>query len=105
MRWKAIMYNTGCKQNEYIEKYWLKTLNSPKEIKELSTFEKDLIVVVKDIKFRNARSDFQTRLQEDIRSIHNSKKAIAFADKTSNVYRLTKEEHNKLLWNAITLKY
>ena len=89
MRWKAIMYKTGCKQNEYIEKYWLKTLHSPKEIKELSTFEKDLIAVVKDIKFRNARSDFQTRLQEDIRSIHNSKKAMTFADKTSNMYRLT----------------
>ena len=32
---------------------------------------------------------------------------MAFADKTSNInmYRLTKEEHNKLLWKAITSKY
>ena len=32
---------------------------------------------------------------------------MAFADKTSNInmYRLTKEEHNKLLRKAITSKY
>ena len=95
MRWKAIMYDTGCKQ----------TLHSPKQVKELSAFEKDLIAAVKDIKFRNARSDFQITLQEDIRLIHNTKKTMTFADKTSNMYQLTKEEHNKLLRNAITSKY
>ena len=58
MRWKAIMYDTVCKQNKNIEKYGLKTLHSPKQVKELSAFEKDLIAVVKDIKFRNARIDF-----------------------------------------------
>ena len=91
--------------NRNVEKYGLKTLHSSKQVKELSTFEKDLIAVVKDFKFRNARSDFQTTLQEDIRLIHNSKKTITFADKTSGMYRLTKEEHNKLLRNAITSKY
>ena len=105
MRWKAIMYDAGCKQNRKLEKYGLKTLHSPKQVKELSAFEKELIAVVKEIKFRNARSDFQTTLQEDIRLIHNSKKTINFADKTSNMYRLTKEEHNKLLRNAVTSKY
>ena len=78
---------------------------SPKQVKELYTFEKDLIAVVKDIKLRNTRSDFQTALQEDIRLIHNSKKTITFADKTSNMYQLTKEEHDKLSQNAITSKY
>ena len=83
----------------------LKILHSPKQVKELAAFEKELIAVVKDIKFRNARSDFQTTLQEDIRLIHNSKKTMTFADKTCNMYRLTKEEHNKLLRNAVTSKY
>ena len=45
-----------------------------------------------------------TTLQEDIKLIHNSEKTMTFADKTSNIYQLTKEEHNKLLQNAITLK-
>ena len=77
----------------------------PKQVKELSAFEKELIAVVKIIKFRNTRSDFQTTLQEDIRLIHDSKKTMAFSDKISNMYRLTKEEHSKLLRNAITSKY
>ena len=106
MRWKAIMYAAGCKQNRNLEKYGLKTLHSPiQAVKELSAFEKELIAVVKEIKFRNARSDFQTTLHEDIRLIHNSKKTMTFADKTSHIYRLTKVEDKKLLRNAITSKY
>ena len=74
------------------------------ELLKISSEEKDLVAVVKGIKSRNARSYFQTTLQEDIRLTHNSKKTVTFANKTSNMYRLTKEEHNKLLRNVITLK-
>ena len=79
------MYDAGCKQNRKVEKYGLKTLHSPKQVIELSVFEKELIAVVKDIKFSNTRSDFQTTLQEDIRLIHNSRKTMTFAYKTSNM--------------------
>ena len=48
---EAIMYDTGCKLNGNEERYALKTLRSSKQVKELSSFEKDLIAVVKDIKF------------------------------------------------------
>ena len=58
------MYDTGCKQNRKVEKHGLKTLHSPKQVNDLSEFEKDLIAVVKDIKFRNAGIDFQVTLQE-----------------------------------------
>ena len=30
---------------------------------------------------------------------------MTFADQTSNMYQLAKEEHNKLLQNAVTSKY
>ena len=43
--------------------------------------------------------------RKDMQLIHNSKKTLTFADKISNMYRFTKEEHNKLLRNAITSKY
>ena len=67
-----------------------------------SKSKKILIAVVKNIKVRNARSDFQITFQKDIRLIHNSNQTLTFADKTSNMYGLTKEEHNKLLRRAIT---
>ena len=85
-----------------LEKYGLKTLHSLKEVKEPSVFE-ELIAVVKDINLEKREVIFTT-LQEDIKLIHNSKKTMTFADKTSNMYQLIKEEHNKLLRNAITLK-
>ena len=55
-----------------------------------------MIAVVKIIKFRNARSAFQTTLQEDTKLIQISKKIMPFADKTSNMYWFTKEEDNRL---------
>ena len=105
MRWQAIMYDAECKQNRKLEKNWLKMLHCPKQVKELSTFGKESIAAVKDMKFRNARSAFQATLQEDIGLIHNSEKTMTFADKTSNIYRFTQEEHSKLLRNVITSKY
>ena len=78
-------------------------MHSLKEVKEPSVFEKELIAVVKDINLEKREVIFTT-LQEDIKLIHNSKKTMTFADKTSNMYQLIKEEHNKLLRNAITLK-
>ena len=91
MRWKAIMYDAGFEENRKVGKYGLKTLHSQKQVKELPAFEKELIAVVKDIKFGNARKQFQTTLQEYISLIHNSKKTMTFANKTSNMYRLKKE--------------
>ena len=52
MRWKAIMYDSRFKENRKVEKYSLITLHSPKQVKELSAYDKELIAVVKDIKFR-----------------------------------------------------
>ena len=101
MRWKAIMYDAGCKENRSVEKYGLKTLHSPKQVKEFSAFEKELIAAVKNIKFRNARSGFQTIFQEDIRLIRNSKKAMTFADKICNIYRLTKENTTSYYINEL----
>ena len=99
------MNDTGCKQNRYIEKHGLKTLHSPKQVKEISAFEKDLIAEVKNIKFKNVRSDFQTTLQKDIRLVHNSEKTMTYANRASNIYRLTKEEHNKSIRTTVTSNY
>ena len=38
---EAIMYNAGCKENRKVEKYELKTLHSPKKVKELFAIEKN----------------------------------------------------------------
>ena len=42
------------------------------------------------------------KLCEDLRKVHSSKKTMTFADKTSNMYQLEKEEDHHLSQNAVT---
>ena len=60
---------------------------------------------MKNIKFRKVRNDFQMKLHEDLRKVRSLKKTLTFADKTSNMYRLEKEEYRRLLQNIITTAY
>ena len=87
------------------ERYGLKSEATPAQLKELIPFEEDLINMVREIKFREVKNDFQKKMAEDIRKIKRSQKTVTPADKTSNMYRLTKEEYSKLLNNAITATY
>ena len=104
MRWKAIYFNS--KTNDNLSKrYGLKTLKYPKQVKELVPFENDLIDMLKVIKFRKVKNQFLTKLKNDIKTVKQSKKTLTFADKTSNMYRLSKEEHEQLLTNAATSTY
>ena len=68
-------------------------------------FDVDLVDLVKNIKFCKVRNDFQMKLREDLMKVRSSKKTMTFADKTSNMYRLEKEEYHRLLQNAVTTTY
>ena len=48
---------------------------------------------------------FKRTLAKDLKNIWRSSKTLTAADKTSNIYRLSKEEYSNLLQNAITSKY
>ena len=102
MRWKVI--SCDMKGNRIkTETYGLKSQKTPPPINELAAFENDLIELVKNIKFRTVQNQLQRTLKSDIKSIQQSSKTLTPADKTSNMYRLTKEEYNKMRRNAIVL--
>ena len=44
-------------------------------------------------------------MKEDTRRIKDSNKTLTPADKTSNMYRLSKEEYRQQRTNAVTAKY
>ena len=44
-------------------------------------------------------------MKDDIKKMKNSTKTLTPADKTSNMYRISKEQYNHLKDNAITSKY
>ena len=77
----------------------------PKQQELLKPFESDLIQLVKEIKFRRVRNDFQKKLSQDLKTIATSQKTVTQADKTTNMYRLEKDEYQKLLCDSITTTY
>lgn len=85
--------------------YGIKTHDCPPLIKDLVPFEKEMFEMVKTIKFRTCNSNFQKQLKKDIRIINTTDTTLTFADKTSNLYTLPKENYNKLHNNAVTSTY
>ena len=109
LRWKAIFFINNSKETSEScasgSVYGLKSNKCLPQLKELIPFEDDLVDLVKNIKFRKVRNDFQMKLLEDLRKVHSSKKTLTFADETSNMYWLEKEEYHRLLQNAVTTIY
>ena len=105
MRWKAIQFSNNENNDRKMEWYGVKSLTSPRPVKELTPFRSELISLVKNIKFKKVRNHFQDRLQKDLRKVKASNKTMTFADKTTNVYRLTREEYEKILNDSLTATY
>jgi len=53
-------------------------------------FEKELIEMARNVKFRKGFDDFQLKMKTDLRNINSTQKVFVQADKTSNMYKLTK---------------
>ena len=56
---------------------------------------------MKNIKSRKVKNQLQNQLKEDIKNISQSDKTLTFEDKSSNMYRLLKEDNVKLRRNAV----
>ena len=53
--------------------------------------------MVTSLKFRHVKDSFQRELNEDISKMKSSPNAFVFADKTNNIYEMSKDHHQKLL--------
>ena len=93
MRWKAFFHlNPECKP-DHKETYAFKSRRAPPSIPQLTNFEKGLTNIIKNIKFKRKRSNFQQQLNSDIKSkIKNNDKILVPADKTKNYYKLSANE-------------
>ena len=61
--------------------------------------------MIRKIDFIKVRSDFQDQLKQDLEIIRSSKNVLAFTDKSTNLYELSRESFEKLLHNNITKTY
>ena len=61
--------------------------------------------MVSSIKFKNIRNPLQYQLSKDVKEINSSTDVYLPADKTTNLYKISKEDYNKLLKENITANY
>ena len=105
MRWKAIFFEIDENDETIPETYGFKTKHTPSQVKEMIEFEKELIDIIRHLKFNNNDDAFQAKLKEDIKTINQSDKVYVRADKTNNIYKLSKTEYDGILTNSITSTY
>ena len=67
MRWKAIFFNEEGEEEpqQPCETYGLKTSATPRQVDEMTEFEKELIDSVRKVKFRKSTNDFQRLIKQD----------------------------------------
>ena len=97
MRWKTLKFLRKLNSNNYTKTYGFQSLRCPPAVEELSKFENDLLLMIKNIKFRKINNCFQDRFSNDIKQIKSSNKVFVSADKTQHVYTLGQSEYKKLL--------
>lgn len=109
MRWKAFYFdeqqNFDVKEKVQMHFYGLKSKKTAPRINDLEPFETDLLQMFNKLKFRNHKSPFQQKLVRDMNDIRSSDKIFTHADKTTNMYKLKKDDYDKILYNAVTAKY
>ena len=104
MRWKALQF-LGKLEITDKKTFGFKSPKCPPAVDELATFESGLQKTISSIKFRHIRNKFPTKKNEDIKNINNTKELLINADKSSNIYKMTKEDYKKHLENNITKTY
>ena len=85
MRCKANFFLKGNKNSNESNRFGLPS-TTPHAILEMKPFEDDLFNLIDNIKFRNARNEFQESLANDLKKINSSPNIFVFADKTRNIY-------------------
>ena len=74
------------------ETFGFKSKGHPAQITEMHCFEKDLLDMIKSLKFRKVRDDFQSKMKH-ILKIKSSPNVFVFADKTTNLYEILPNDY------------
>ena len=61
--------------------------------------------MINSIEFRSVRNNFLSKLENDIKTINSTQEILVNADKSSNIYKLSKDDYNKYMLENITKTY
>ena len=101
MRWK-LWHIRNPSNKDQKETFGFRTTDSPPIMDELESFEKDLWMLVKNVKFKNAGNDLTSKIREDLNDIKNASKIIVKGDKSRKLYKVPKETYVKEMTDKIT---
>ena len=104
MRWKVLEFQGKLDDNNR-KTYGFKSLKCPPAVTEMKNFENELLLMIKNIEFRNVKNYFQEKLKEDINEIKINDKVFVAADKSRHIYKMDKQQYAKLLTENVTKTY
>ena len=104
MRWKALQF-LGKLESTNKETFGFHSRKCPPAVEKLTNFENDLMLMIKNIQFRHINSTFQEQLKKDNQQIRQSNQLFVSADKSRNIYKMNKEDYEKLMHENITKTY
>ena len=108
LRWKAYYFCKDNSQpvNESTNGYFgFKTPTTPPPNEHLNAFKNDLYDLIQKVEFTNVQNTFQQKLKEDVQSIKSSNNVLVVAGKSTNLYELSRDHYEKLLYDHITQTY
>ena len=107
LRWKAFFYLDSCKNTDDVKKdvYNLKSQNTPPNNRRLDSFETDLFKLIKMVKFKKVRNNFQMKLSKDIKEVKTSNYIWVRSDKSKNIYKIKPSKYQEILKSKITNNY
>ena len=97
MRWRAFFYLNPQHNKDSKETYGFKSSKTPPAIKEMNTFENQMIKMIQSVQFTEHMNIFQQKLKKDIKVATSSNELIVKADKTANFYKMKPNEYQSLL--------
>ena len=103
LRWRVKCFQKP--PTEQKETYGFPSPKHPGSVQDLKLLEQRLLAMVRDIQFRNFTDEFQEKLKQDVRQIRDATELIVEADKTSNHYKLNKDQFKDLLNKNIHKDY
>ena len=106
IRWKAFFYEkSDSTPQTIVDNFGFKSVRTPPKNEHLNAFETDLYDMVHNIEFKRVSSEFQSNLSKDIKCINEDPLLFIPAEKKNNLYKLSKDNYNKLLTDNILKSY
>ena len=60
------------------------------------------MLMIENIQFRCTSSSFQELIRKDIKELHQNNKILVLGDKSTNIYKMEKEEYEELIFENVT---